>query len=293
MPRRKLQILSMTGYGESHGTIMDHEVDVEILTLNSRFLDIFLSLPEFLERYELLIRRRISEVINRGRVRVRIKVAPVEEKTGFEINRVFFNNLVKEVEEWSKGVNFPVMVDIGGFFRTPGVIKVVEREVDREKFLGELLPLVDGALQAVVESRRREGEKIGEDIMGRLRELKKILRRIKPLKEAEIEAEKEKLQNVSQIVGDIPINSEEILSASIKVDASEEISRMFSHISTFERILKGKEPLKGRKLEFLAQELHREATTLSQKSLSPEIITLTVEMREEIERIREQLRNIE
>jgi len=79
----------MTGYGESNGTIMGYNVNVEILTLNSRFLDIFLSLPEFLESYELIIRRRISEVIKRGRVRVRIKVTPLEEKTGFELTGTF------------------------------------------------------------------------------------------------------------------------------------------------------------------------------------------------------------
>jgi len=128
MSRKKFEILSMTGYGESHGTIMGNSVDVEILTLNSRFLDIFLSLPEFLEPYELLIRRKISEVIKRGRVRVRVKVTPLEEKTGFEINRAFYSSLIKEVEEWAKRVNFPVAVDIGGFFRTPGVIKVIEKD---------------------------------------------------------------------------------------------------------------------------------------------------------------------
>jgi len=293
MPQKKYEILSMTGYGESHGTVMGDNVDVEILTLNSRFLDIFLSLPEFLEPYELLIRRRIGEVIKRGRVRVKIKVTPLEEKTGFEINRTFFFNLLKEVEEWAKRVNFPVAVDIGGFFRIPGIIKMVEKEVKKEEFLEKLWTLIDKALESVLESRRREGEKIGEDILKRLRGLKKILSQIKPLKEREAEVEKERLQQISQMVREISLNPEELISASIKIDASEEISRMLSHISSFEKIIKGNEPLKGRKLEFLTQEMHREATTLSQKSISSKIVSLTIEMREEIERIREQLRNVE
>lgn len=287
---RETLISSMTGYGEAHSTIEGHEVVVEITTLNSRFLDIFMTLPDFLERYEIPLRNLISSRIRRGRVRVKVKVEPLKKYYFFSLKKEPLVTLLEEIKELRKDYPF-ITFDITGILR--GMLQDLAGSVpgDVEEFYKKLIPIVEKAISRVERSRRSEGRKLVKDIRKRLQSIEKLLKKIEPLKEEELKREKEKISELEN--GVIGQEGEEALQISLKLDTTEEMERLKAHIKTFRSILENSEPIKGRKLEFLTQELHREATTLSQKSLMPEIITLTIEMREEIERIREQLRNIE
>jgi len=289
-------IISMTGFGDARGKIGPYILAVEILSLNSRYLDIFLSLPDFLESHELEIRERIRERIRRGRLRVKVWMEPEKESsTNLRINEDLLRKIIRRVTSIGKEEGIEAQIDVANLLRIPGVIIESHEKVEKEDFLRKFWPLLERAINKLDRSRRKEGKRIEKDIRRRLTRIVELLKRIEKAKKKEIEKERERVKELVKEECFATENVEEkVLSVAIKLDVTEEITRCRSHINQMEDLIKksSNEGI-GRRLEFFCQELHREGTTISNKSLSPEIISLTVELREEVERIREQARNVD
>ncbi len=288
----------MTGFGKAQGTVGSHRIDIEISTLNSRFLDVFFSIPESLEPFEVKLREKIKNRLRRGRVRVRIWLEnSANPENDLNLNIPFLQKVVDELGK-VKSKDLQLTLDLGQVLRMPGVLEGFFSIKLDENAWKEIEPVVDAALDSLIDSQKKEGAKLEKEITKRLRNIEKLIKKIEELKDIEIEKQKEKAKELLKdtLEENNPETDQrlqqELTYWAMKLDVSEEIARIRSHISQFKQIIKSKEELKGRKLEFLCQELHREATTLSQKSFSPEIITMTIEIREEIERIREQVRNV-
>lgn len=281
----------MTGYGESQEEIDSYRVGVEILSLNSRFLDIFVTLPPSLESFELDIRRKIAREIPRGRLTVKIRLEPVGPiKSELTINDDAFFGIVNHIRTLANKSGLREDFDPVSILRIPGVLYLNEDEIPG-KVLPKLWKLLDKAILRLNKSLREEGKKLEREIKERVALLGKYLKEIKRYKREEIVSEKKKYKEIiSQ--GETQLPEERLVQLLARLDVTEEITRIKSHLRAINKIIFSQAPVKGRKLEFFCQELHREATTLSQKSIHPEIINLTVEMREEIERIKEQVRNI-
>ncbi len=288
-------IRSMTGFGRAQEDVENFKLTVEVVSLNSRFLDLHIYLPECLEHMEGDIRSVVQSSISRGLVKVRVKIdRPPDFKV--RINTTLLKGIVEEIQKSVKG-NYTI--DLASLLSLPGVL-VREEDIkfdNREK----VMEVLKRALEEMIKSREIEGEKIKKDVITRLRNIKKHLKKVEQLKEVEIERRKEKVresfEKLKEEVGDDPqfvnrISSELVFWAN-KLDVNEEISRIRAHIKNIENILKNSREPVGRKLDFYAQELHREITTLSNKSVDVNLINHTILMREEVERIKEQVRNIE
>ncbi len=290
-------IRSMTGFGRAQEDVENFKLTVEVVSLNSRFLDLHVYLPECLEHLESEIRGVVQSRVARGLVKVRVKVdRPPDFQEQFKINTELLKNIIEEIQKNVKG---KYTIDLAGLISLPGVLIREEKvELDSKE---KVLEVVKRALNEMIHTREIEGEKIKKDISTRLKNIKKYLKKVEQLKEVEIERRKEKVresfEKLKEELGDDPqfVNrlSAELVFWANKLDVNEEISRIRAHIKNIESILKNsKEPV-GRKLDFYAQELHREITTLSNKSVDVEVINYTILMREEVERIKEQVRNVE
>ena len=290
-------LLSMTGFGKAQGTLGSTKVDVEINSLNSRFLDLFFSLPEPLEPFEIRVREKIRNKVKRGRVRVRIWMESLPfREDDIRLNLPLLKKLVNELEKVeSKKVS--LHIDLAQLLRTPGIFEGFMAYTFDESAWDQLEPIIDKAIEELLKSQKKEGKKLEKEITSRLNNIESLVGKIEKLKDVEIEKQKEKAREilVETVESDPETDqriSQELAYWAMKLDVAEEIARIRAHLQQFREIVKSRETLKGRKLEFLCQELHREATTLSQKSFSPNIVSLTIGMREEIERIREQVRNV-
>ncbi len=292
---------SMTGYGRSEVEVEDGMFTVEIKTLNSRFRDIILRMPQDLSEIEMDIRKWISNRLNRGRIEVYIRFEPNPEKAEYEL---FFNeSLAKAYMEIFQKISslFSVSdsISLDTFCHLRDVIVQRPKEKDIEKVKSAIKSAIDKALFLVEEMRKREGELLQEDILSRLDSINKMLKKIKERVPAVVEYYRDRLmQSVSALLQgqDIELDEsrlvQEVAFFAERSDITEEIVRLESHLSQFLSFIKRDEPV-GRRLDFLVQEMNREANTIGAKCQDVEISKLVVDIKAEIEKIREQVQNIE
>ncbi len=282
---------SMTGYGEYEEDTGDGKIRVEVQSLNSRFLEAQVFTPPELESLEPLLRQLIQKKVKRGRVRLKVQVDTHALPVPFDFERA--RRVLQQFEqELSDLSRIQLTVDLAN------LLKLQEFRRTRElpaALRDRLLRAVRRALDRLVQARREEGAKLQEQIEKLLRRIEHRMKRIASLKKREIQEKREKTRQeleASLEEVDPDFLAHQLLSVSNRLDISEELQRLESHLERFRKILQGRAP-SGRHLEFLAQEIHREVTTISQKSSSPKIVELTIEIREDVEKLKEQLRNVE
>ncbi len=292
---------SMTGYGKGEAEAEDLVFIVEIKTLNSRYRDIILRIHQEFQELEMDIRKWVAERINRGRVEIFIKTEPILDRMEYEL--VLNEPLAKAYMDVFKRVSelFPIdsSVSIDTFCHLRDVIIQKPREWDIEKLRLTLKTAMDKALNSVEEMRKREGEILQKDLLVRIEKIKKILREIKERAPDVVELYRNKLkENVERLLQnqDISISEDRILQEvaifAERSDITEEIVRLESHITQFLSFINREEPV-GRRLDFLIQEMNRETNTIGAKSQDSVISSFVVDMKAEIEKIREQVQNIE
>lgn len=290
-------IRSMTGFGRAHDDIENFKITVEIISLNSRFLDLHVYLPDCIDHLETPIRNLVRSKISRGLVKIKVKIDKLPTyQPEIEVNTEILNKLISTIENKVKG-NY--RIDLSGLLKIPGVIQ--REELEKLEDDGKIFELVTTALNEMIKSREIEGEKIKQDLEKRLGNIAKYLKKVEELKEIEIEKRKEKIrESFAELKNELEEDSQlenrlstELVYWANKLDVNEEISRIKAHLKNMLEIINNsKEPV-GRKLDFYSQELHREIATLSNKSVDVDVIHYTILMREEVERIKEQVRNIE
>jgi uncharacterized protein (TIGR00255 family) len=292
-------ITSMTGFGRGEASEGGITVTVELRSVNSRYLDISLRLPQVIQDKELELKELINGYINRGKLNVSIRIDQAEtgepEVTFNEKLVKGYKTLLEEINE-AAGIREPVSLqDLLQFNEI-----FVSREQD-EQMLNRVWQLSKEATQRALEQllimRRQEGSQLKEDLLDRVDHINQVLKRVKELTEGRAAELRDKLlERIQSLVDDDAMDADRLeLEVAIlvdKMDITEEIVRLQSHIKFFKEALEHNEAV-GRRLNFLSQEMNREINTIGSKANNSEISQYVVQAKESLEQIREQVQNVE
>jgi uncharacterized protein (TIGR00255 family) len=270
------------------------EMSWEIRSVNHRYLEAFLRLPEELRVLETVVREHLTARLGRGKLDLALKYKPsAESEAGIQVNRRMVEQLVAADLEVAGILQVDSCLKPIDLLRWPGVLQEQERDFTPVKQLA--LELLDRTLDSLVANRQREGERLGEILLQRCRSLQEQVDRVRVLMPEVLQGVKtkilERLREVMEELDETRLEQEMALLAQ-RLDVDEEMDRLAGHLVEVERVLGTGEPV-GRRLDFLMQELNREANTLSSKSSNLEVTRIGVEMKVLVEQMREQIQNIE
>jgi uncharacterized protein (TIGR00255 family) len=305
-PKKDPECLSMTGYAQARTEKNGWAVRVSVKSVNHRFLDLKLRLPEGFDLYELRLRQVLRERIHRGHVEVYVNVEP-GTASPIQVNRDLAQTYMKVAEEFRQQSRAAADVDVVAILRLPGVIAglsvaVPEAEDDQER-LGQALDVcLLEALLKLDDMRRAEGKHLVEDLRSRLARIGEMVEKVRELAATLRPVFARRLDaRLKELLGGTSIDptrlAQEAALLAERGDVSEELDRLRSHLQQFSKLLDGAGEM-GKKLDFLLQEMHREANTLLSKTPGVEsealaITGLALEIKAEIEKLREQVQNIE
>ena len=286
-------ILSMTGYATASAELDNGSLTLELRAVNHRYLDIQLRMPDELRSFEGELRAAITTRLQRGKVECRINYAARSAPIGAVLN----HNLLQRLTIWNKEVQsvlpYARSLSVADVLRWNGVLE--SPATSTEELRTTLLHLVQTVLQEFSAARAREGEKLQEFLLERMEKIEALRNNVMPHVPAAIAAYEQKLitrlREAMQNADDERVRQEITLFAS-KVDVDEELSRLASHLTEMRRILSLGGTV-GKRLDFLMQELNREANTLGSKSVDAEVSRGAMEMKILIEQMREQIQNLE
>ncbi|MCK5721974.1 MAG: YicC family protein [Gammaproteobacteria bacterium] len=267
---------------------------LELRSVNHRYLDVSLRLPENFRNFEPKIREKISAKLARGKVDVGLRFSRTENSSG---DILIDKELVQQISDASREIDHilynPEAVSSLDVLRWPGVIKT--SELDSAELTSALFELLDAGLNDMLEGRAREGEKLAALISQRCQSISDVIVDVKKRLPEIMQIWREKLltriQEASVEVDENRLEQELVILAH-KTDVDEELDRLTTHVAEVERVLKDEKPI-GRRLDFLMQELNREANTLGSKSIDTETTKASVDLKVLIEQMREQIQNIE
>jgi len=293
-------LISMTGFGRSVRETSFGRLTVEIQSVNRKHLEILVSLPKEMGRYEMELRKWVAESISRGQVGVRLFLSPGPEALNRMLPNPIFLKSFKEA--WvklakatgcdEKSVDLPFLMQTLAAWP-----QNLESEWD-EGHLSLLQESFDEAMKAALVMKRLEGKSLAQDIVERLHQMERYLREIEQRCPDTVEKQRHKLQaRMKELLAPGTELDERLLREvaffAERVDIAEEITRLFSHFKQFHSVLQEKEARVGRKLDFLVQEIGREFNTIGSKSADAAISRLVVDAKSELEKIREQIQNVE
>lgn len=293
-----MALSSMTGYGRARQETALGTVDVEIRTINHRYTDLSVKVPKDFPMLEERLRTLLAERISRGRVTVNVSLDSGREgRPALELDRQVIEDYLRIFREVKSEYELPGEVDLRLLAAFPEIINRSLPELDAEELWRSLVPVVEAALTDCLEMRRREGEAIARAVTKSLDTVAVLLSEIEELVPTRIERIRERLRKaVFELTEGSGIEESrllfEISFLAERWDITEEIERIKSHLSLFRASL-GEGGVVGRRLVFLCQELHREANTISSKANDSQIVQKIVLVKEAVEKIREQLENIE
>ena len=286
-------ILSMTGYATASAELDSGSLTLELRAVNHRYLDIQLRMPDELRSIESALREAIGAQLQRGKVECRINYAARGAQSGAALNR----DLLQQLAAWSREVQNALPdarpLNVADVLRWNGVLETPSASADELR--AALLGLLQEVLQEFSASRAREGEKLKDFLLQRVEKIEALRSAVMPHVPAAIAAYEQKLitrlREAMQSAEDERVRQEITLFAS-KIDVDEELSRLSSHLGEMRRIL-AQGGAVGKRLDFLMQELNREANTLGSKSVDAEVSRSAMEMKILIEQMREQIQNLE
>ena len=288
----------MTGFGRAEHASEQIIARVEIATVNRKQADIHFSLPRELGGLEASLRKTVLEAVSRGRVNVSInleRAGESEEVLGIDINRA--KSLEAAFTKLSEALERPIELNAQDFLNIPGIISFDNSGWDPEEALAAIQPALAGALEKLVEMRISEGQDLKSDLLPRLQTLEEHAKVIGEITPKVVTRQRELLHNrLRDIDIDIDLKDERLLKEvalfAERCDISEETTRLASHLGRFREFLDSDEPA-GRSLDFLCQEINREFNTIGSKANDAGIGQNVVGAKTELEKIREQVQNIE
>jgi len=292
-------IRSMTGYGRGEVSGKFGVIKVEIKSLNNKFFDIVPRIPGSLGMFEDRVREYMQKKVKRGRINLFVTY---DDTAGKPQKRVTFDkklasSLLKEIKSFKKGQDLKSDIDINYLMSLPGIVTYETPRMDTGEVWSSLKKALDAALKDLDESRRNEGSNLSKDLFSRVKKIEKSIETIEKRSSRSVEHYKSELSNkIKELSGGIEMDKErlaqEVALYAKNCDVTEEITRIKSHVIGFEKSLtSGGE--KGKTLDFVAQELIREINTVGAKSSDFQISSHVINIKGEIEKIREQLKNIE
>lgn len=292
-------IRSMTGFGRSINNFATRRYTIEIKTVNHRYNDTNIRMPRYMIGLEDKLRKLISESVSRGKIDVFINVENLsDENQSVKIDESLAGSYIEEMRKLIDKYNLSNDITATSVLRLPDVINYAN-EIDEEEYWKELNETATAAIEALNSAREKEGENLKADLLNRLLEILPQVDFMKERSAGLVDEYKKKLEarldelNAKGIVDEARLGAELVLFAD-KSSIAEEITRLYSHIKSFQDILNGKDnkPI-GKKLDFILQEMNREINTIGSKANCLDITNAVVFVKNEIENIREQVQNIE
>lgn len=289
----------MTGFGAGRATVGNEEISVELRSVNHKFCEVKARLPRELSAFEQPVSKQIKDRLSRGAVDLSVKrgargsvsgqVPIVDAALAKEYRRAF--------AELAAAAGVPDTTTLAMLAGQLGVIRLDEPQTDVASAQAALDQALGAALTALEQMRSIEGKAIAIDLTARLAQVRAWVSEIQKLGPVVLEEYHQRLKGrIEELLKGIPADpqrlAQEIAYAAERSDVAEELTRLDSHLKQFQELLSSHEPV-GRKMDFLVQEMHREVNTTGSKSQHPEISSRVVALKAELERIREQVQNVE
>lgn len=292
-------IKSMTGFGRCEVQDESRKFTVEMKSVNHRYLDANIRMPKKLNYFETAIRSLLKQSVQRGKVDIFITYEDLsEQQVSLKYNEVLAAEYLSYFEKMQEKFSLENDIRVSTLSRYPEVLTMEEQAVDEEKLWKGLKKALDGAIRQFVETRTSEGEHLREDLIEKLDNMLKLVGCIEERSPQIIAEYRDKLETkVKELLADTQIEDSRIAAEVVifadKICTDEEVVRLKSHIVHMKETLVSDDSGIGRKLDFIAQEMNREANTILSKANDLEISNIGIELKTEIEKVREQIQNIE
>lgn len=282
-------VLSMTGFGKATAQLPGKKITVEIRSLNSKQTDVNVRLPQFYREKELEVRDLLAKRLGRGKIDFGVYVELTGEEDAPKVNKPLVLSYIKQLEEIKKESGI-AGDSLSVAMRMPDVLKSEREELSDTEWAG-VSEVINSAIDQLNDFRKQEGQSLVADFNGRIAAIRSALAQVQPFEESRITALKERLlKNLEGISVNQDRYEQELIFYIEKLDINEEKVRLSNHLDYFLEVMNGEEEA-GKKLGFISQEIGREINTLGSKANHAEIQKLVVQMKEELERIKEQVLN--
>ena len=292
-------VKSMTGYGRAKQEIGGRNILVEMKSVNNRYLDCTVKLPKLFGFLEEKIKSYIaSKGVSRGKIEIFVSIDILEEiGISVELDTAYATSYIAALRRLSQEFSLPDDITTMAVAANRDIFSVKKADEDMDREWNNVLPVLEEAVSAFLASREREGANMKADIMSKKARVQELVATIAPLSEADVKNQYAKIESrIKQLLGDVVVDESRLITECAifadKVAIDEELVRLSSHFEAFEQIVASDEPV-GRKLDFLLQEINRETNTIGSKACDVAIAKIVVEIKSELEKIREQIQNIE
>ncbi len=288
----------MTGFGRASGRVGKKTYTVEVKSVNSRYCEVRVRVPRDLSAWEEWITAECRDRFARGRIDIQVSVDGTESGGKYlEVRRDLLKSYLSAMRDIQKEYSLPGTLDIETVAGFSELFEIKEKRPDPEGEYKKFKPILKKAFSSMEAMRKSEGKKLASDMMLRISNIVSVVNSIEKKKRANVAAALKRLsERTSELAAGLKIDKnrleQEVVILADKSDITEEIVRLRSHLSKFRQLFRSSEPV-GRKMDFLLQEINREANTLSVKAQDAFISQQVVEIKSEIERIREQVQNIQ
>lgn len=288
-------VLSMTGFGRAEANYSNKEILVEIRSLNSKFTDIRLKIPQNYKEKEVLIRKLVSDNVERGKIELSMEIRSPEGDEDFSLNVPLFKRYFKELNQLSEEFGITSEGLVPAILRLPNVVGADVGTINPDEWT-QAQSAILSAVKAFNNFRADEGEAMETDLRLRIKNIQTYLGEIPPFEKERVNKLRERLmknleENFSKEKVDQNRFEQEVIYYLEKMDITEEKVRLGQHCKYFIEQVDAKEAQKGRKLSFISQEIGREINTLGAKAYSSDIQRLVVKMKDDLEKIKEQVAN--
>jgi len=291
-------IKSMTGYGRAVETVNGREFTVELRSVNNRYLDCTVKLPRSLSFAEEAVKQKVKQSVSRGKVDVFISVkSETAEDTTITLNKAVLEGYLAAMHQMVAEFGVQDDISVSAVSRLPEIFSVEKPEVDEEQLLLDLMQVVSKALDGYDAMRRTEGEALDADLRSRGNTILSLVEKVESGNAQTVAAYRARLYaKLQEVLSNTSIDDSRILTEAAifadKVAVDEETVRLRSHLTQMNTMLSGGGAV-GRKLDFLLQEMNREANTIGSKCTDVVLARIVVDIKAELEKIREQTQNIE
>ena len=283
-------IQSMTGFGKSESLLFSKNISIEIRSLNSKNLDLNLRLPNTLKEFEPLLREKISKKLKRGKIDFNLTIENLNETNLNQINKTIIEDYINQLQQINKSEKTELLKIA---IKLPDSIKIKKEKLENN-FVTKIISLSNKVIDQVIKFRLKEGGSLKKDFNLRIKNLNKFLNKINNYdlnRKEKISSKLKKIINTLNIEIDKNRFEQELIYYIEKFDINEEKIRLESHLKFFAETLKN-EKYNGKKLGFISQEIGREINTIGSKSNDLFIQKIVVEMKDELEKIKEQILNV-
>lgn len=291
-------IKSMTGYGSAKGAVEGIEVSVELKSVNNKFLDTSVRLPRSFIFAEETVKAAVQSHISRGKVDVFVTVdTSMADDMVVRVNEPLLKGYIDALQHIAGEYALPNDISVMSVSRFPDILSVEKKELDADAVAEGIKSIAEQALQDFDSMRIREGEKLRNDVLLKLENIESFVGIIEESAPKTVAEYSQKLlQKLNEVLGSAGVEENRIITEAAifadKVAVDEETVRLRSHIAQLRTMLETGSPI-GRKIDFLMQEFNREANTIGSKCQNSDIAHVVVDLKSEIEKIREQIQNIE